>query len=62
MIPVIFFAVPIIAATAGRGRGRGGGVCVFPFFDFAGLRLFIPCVFIDVVKLLALRFFYYHLL
>jgi hypothetical protein len=41
----------------------GGSVCVyFPSFDFAGLRLFILCVFMGVVNPLLLEFSFYHLL
>lgn len=49
LIIVIFFG------GGGGGMGGGGG-CVFPSFDFAGVRLFVSCVFTSVVNLLQLGF------
>jgi hypothetical protein len=66
-----FTAVVVVVVVVGGGGGGGGGggsvcvcvcvcVCVyFPpilFFDFAGLGLFFPCVFSDVVNLFRLEF------
>ena len=68
-----YFIVVVVCSGGGVCNGDvvvviGGSVCVcvrtcFPSFDFAGLGLFIPYVFLNVANLFWLKFFFfYHLL
>ena len=54
MIVSPWYCVGGVAVIGGVVRG-GSGVC-FPSIDFAGLKLFIPCVFMSIVNLLRLEF------
>lgn len=54
-----YFLLVVVFCDVDHGDGDDGGVCMcFYSFGFAGVRVFISCVFMVVIKLLKLGFFF----